>query len=153
MVQSLQQAGSASGDTTDWAFGEHGILAYTSEIGSWGDGFDPPFSKMGQFWKENEPGARLLLQLADNPSHVFGPEVDAVAASRGQVSVTADDAVEVETFVGRPGPDGSGLKAPVAGGRAQVAMASVASRGNELLLVHARDAKGNWGPIRAVFNR
>ncbi|MEB3223808.1 MAG: M14 family metallopeptidase [Candidatus Sericytochromatia bacterium] len=143
-----------SGDTTDWAFGEHGILAYTTEIGSWADGFDPSFSKVPTFWKQNEPGARLLLQLADNPAHVFGPEVTEVAAAGGQLAVASQGAVEVETFVGRAGRDGTGVKVAVAQGRAQVNLASVATTGRkELVLVHARDAAGNWGPLRATFSR
>ncbi|MEB3195657.1 MAG: M14 family metallopeptidase [Candidatus Sericytochromatia bacterium] len=142
-----------SGDTTDWAFGEHGILAYTTEIGSWGDGFDPPYSKLPKFWKENEPGARLLLQLADNPSHVFGPEVSGATVSAGRLTASAAaEAVEVEVFSGRAGADGTGVKAPVANGQVALSTASFRSA-NGLLLVHARDAKGNWGPLVSLFNR
>jgi hypothetical protein len=141
-----------SGDTTDWAFGAHGILSYTTEIGSWSDGFDPPYSKLPGFWKQNEPGARLLLKLATNPNHVFGPTVTDVAVSGGQVEVTVPaGAVEIETFVGSVGADGTGVKAAVQSGRAT--LAAPARVGNGLVLVHARDAKGQWGPVQAAFNK
>lgn len=80
-----------SGDTTDWAFGTQGILSYTSEIGSWGDGFDPPYSKFPQFLKENLPGARYLLKTADNPGAVFGPELKVAA---GKIQTQAGMQVE-----------------------------------------------------------
>ena len=59
-----------SGDTTDWAFGEHGILSYTTEIGSWGDNFDPPYAKMTQFWNENRPGALLHVLAPFDASEI-----------------------------------------------------------------------------------
>lgn len=142
-----------SGDTTDWAFGEHGILSYTSEIGAWADGFDPSFSKMPQFWKENEPGARLLLTLADNPDHVFGPTVATVATTGGAITATLPKgAVEAEAFLGKAGQDGTGVASRVdRDGRATFQIPSDA--GGKLMLVHAKDAKGNWGPLKAVFTR
>lgn len=142
-----------SGDTTDWAFGQHNILAYTTEIGGWNDGFDPPYSKMGQFWKENEGGARLLLTLADNPAHVFGPELKAVTSRAGQVAAEGlGGAVEVELFTGKAGADGTGIKAPV-DTKGKATIAAPARRGNGLALVHARDAAGQWGPLKAIFLR
>jgi carboxypeptidase T len=142
-----------SGDTTDWAFGEHGVLAYTTEIGAWGDGFDPPYAKMGQFWKENEPGARLLLTLADNPAHIFGPELKDVAVNGGAVTAALPKgSVEAEAFVAKAGQDGTGMASRVdSNGRATFLIPSDA--GGRLMLVHAKDAKGNWGPLKAVFTK
>lgn len=54
----------ASGITDDYTFGELGLMSFTTEIGSWGDGFDPPYSKVGQFWEENRPAALFLINLA-----------------------------------------------------------------------------------------
>lgn len=54
----------ASGITDDFSYGELGMLSFTTEIGSWGDGFDPPYSKVAQFWKENKPAALYLIDLA-----------------------------------------------------------------------------------------
>ncbi|MBM3269452.1 MAG: zinc carboxypeptidase [Candidatus Sericytochromatia bacterium] len=56
-----------SGGITDFAFGQLGALAFTTEIGSWNDGFLPPHSRVAQFWKENEPAARYLLKTAAQP--------------------------------------------------------------------------------------
>jgi hypothetical protein len=56
-----------SGGITDFAFGQLGTLAFTTEIGSWNDGFQPPFSRVAQMWKENEPAARYLLKTAAAP--------------------------------------------------------------------------------------
>lgn len=56
-----------SGGITDWAFGQLGTLAFTTEIGSWNDGFLPPYARVAQLWKENEPAARYLLQTAADP--------------------------------------------------------------------------------------
>ncbi|MEB3237007.1 MAG: M14 family zinc carboxypeptidase [Candidatus Sericytochromatia bacterium] len=53
-----------SGDISDWAFGTQGTMAFTAEVGSWDDGFTPPFAKVPQYWRENEPAARYLLELA-----------------------------------------------------------------------------------------
>jgi carboxypeptidase T len=142
-----------SGDTTDWAFGEHGILAYTTEIGSYGDGFDPPYSKMPTFWKQNEPGVRLLLTLADNPAHIFGPAVTEVATRGGAVTANLPKgAVEAEAFVGKAGADGTGL-ASRADSNGNAVFQIPSDAGGRLMLVHAKDAKGNWGPLKAVFTR
>lgn len=53
----------ASGITDDYSYGELGMMSFTTEIGSWGDGFDPPYSKIPQFWRENRPGALYLIDL------------------------------------------------------------------------------------------
>ncbi|MFP5502480.1 MAG: M14 family zinc carboxypeptidase, partial [Candidatus Sericytochromatia bacterium] len=140
-----------SGDTTDWAFGEHGIMAYTTEIGSWNDGFDPPYSRMTKFWAENEPGARLMLQLAENPSHVFGPEVAEATVRGGTLSVDMRGAVEAEVFFGQAGADGTGQPVTVNRGRAELRLPADAA--GQLVLVHGKDAKGAWGPIKATFAR
>jgi carboxypeptidase T len=143
-----------SGDTTDWAFGQHGNLAYTTEIGGWGDGFDPPYAKVAQFWKENEPGARLMLNLAGNPSHIFGPELKDAVANAGTVSAALPKgAVEAEMFIGRAGEDGTGTATAKADSNGRVAFSLPAEAKGRLVLVHARDAKGAWGPIKAVFGK
>ncbi len=129
-----------SGDTTDWAFGTHGILSYTSEIGSYGDGFDPPFSRFGAFWKENEPGARYLLKTADDPAAVFGPEVKIQPDGR----VEAPQGATVEAFVDRIGAQGAGVRVngqlPKVGGR-------------HLVYVRAKVANGPWGPAEVAWSR
>lgn len=54
----------ASGITDDYTFGKLGLMSFTTEIGSWGDGFDPPYSRVADFWKENRPAALYLIDLA-----------------------------------------------------------------------------------------
>jgi len=54
----------ASGITDDYTFGELGMLSYTTEIGSWGDGFDPPYSRVKDFWNENRDAALYLIDVA-----------------------------------------------------------------------------------------
>ncbi len=143
-----------SGDTTDWAFGELGILSYTTEIGTWGDGFDPPYSKVPKFWDENRPGALYMLKLADNPSAVFGPELKSVTVQNGQLNASAAASLsEVEVFVGQPGQDGTGMRLNASGMTASGMLPATAMNGKQLLLVHARGANGQWGPFEAVWSR
>ena len=54
----------ASGITDDFTFGELGLMSFTTEIGSWGDGFDPPYSRVAQFWNENREAALYLIDSA-----------------------------------------------------------------------------------------
>ncbi|MBM3276046.1 MAG: hypothetical protein FJZ00_12915, partial [Candidatus Sericytochromatia bacterium] len=128
-----------SGDTTDWAFGSQGILAYTTEIGSWRDGFDPPYSRVAAFWKENEPGARYLLKTADDPGAVFGPEIKLLPGGR----VEAPQGATVEAFVGRVGAEGTGLK--VNGTLPKLS-------GRQLIYVRARSADGRVGPTEVTWS-
>ncbi|PKL75108.1 MAG: hypothetical protein CVV27_17075 [Candidatus Melainabacteria bacterium HGW-Melainabacteria-1] len=54
----------ASGITDDWSYGALGLMSFTTEIGSWGDGFDPPYSRVKDFWNENRGAALYLIDLA-----------------------------------------------------------------------------------------
>ncbi|HEY9897714.1 MAG TPA: M14 family zinc carboxypeptidase, partial [Pantanalinema sp.] len=143
-----------SGDTTDWAFGELGILSYTTEIGGWGDNFDPPYAKMAQFWNENRPGAMYLLKLADNPDAVFGPALTGVQVANGQVQVQASAPIaQVETFVGQAGAPGTGAKVRAQGTRAALALPSSLAESRQVVLVRAQGTDGKWGPAEAVWSR
>lgn len=53
-----------SGVSDDFLFGSLNIPAYTTEMGSWGDGFDPPYSKVAAFWNENRGAALYLIDQA-----------------------------------------------------------------------------------------
>ncbi|MGV3523569.1 MAG: M14 family metallopeptidase [Candidatus Sericytochromatia bacterium] len=53
-----------SGTTDDFSFGQLGIISFTTEMGSWADGFDPPYSKVADFWNENRPAALYLIDQA-----------------------------------------------------------------------------------------
>ena len=54
----------ASGITDDYTYGELGLMSFTTEIGSWGDGFDPPYSRVKDFWNENREAALYLIDEA-----------------------------------------------------------------------------------------
>lgn len=136
-----------SGDTTDWAFGELGILSYTAEIGSWGDNFDPPFARMSKFWDENRSGALYLLKTADNPGAVFGPELTNVQVTGGRVQVQAKQPISrVEAYIGNPG---SGMQA--AG--SAIALPTTLTERRQVVMVRAQGANGQWGPAQAVWSR
>ncbi|HEY9857488.1 MAG TPA: M14 family metallopeptidase [Stenomitos sp.] len=140
-----------SGDTTDWAFGELGILAYTTEIGSWNDNFDPPYSRMEKFWNENKPGALYLLKLADNPGAVFGPELTNVSVAGGRIQVQSKQPISrVEAYVGTPG---TGMQAGGTGTTASLAMPTSLTERRQVLMVRAQGANGQWGPAQAVWSR
>lgn len=62
-----------SGDTTDWAYGEHNIFAFTFELSPsslWGGGFYPgPI--MDRVFQANLKPCLYLIDLADNPYKVL----------------------------------------------------------------------------------
>lgn len=61
----------ASGDTCDWAYGEHGIFAFTFELDpkdSWGGaGFYPGDEVIDEVVSKNKEPFLYLIDLADNP--------------------------------------------------------------------------------------
>lgn len=127
-----------SGDDVEWAYRELGTLAYTVEIGGWGDGFMPAYNKVPKFFKENSAMMNYALKVADNPAVAAGVEAEA-ALTRAGVTVQAPGAAQVEYFYGKPGAAGTG--AALAAGQA-----IPVRQGRELVYAHAKDAKGQWGP-------
>jgi hypothetical protein len=63
----------AAGDSDDMAYAKYKVLPFTVEIGTYQDGFDPPYSKVQQFYKENSQGLEYLLSIADNPQQALKP--------------------------------------------------------------------------------
>lgn len=64
----------ASGDTTDWAYGEHGIFAFTFELdpGSmWEGGFYPGQSFIEPVFKKNLEPCLYMIEYSDNPYRVI----------------------------------------------------------------------------------
>ncbi|MBI2711384.1 MAG: zinc carboxypeptidase [Bdellovibrio sp.] len=60
----------ASGDTTDWAYGVHGIFAFTFELSPssmWEGGFYPGAGVIDRVFNDNLQPCLYLLDLADNP--------------------------------------------------------------------------------------
>ncbi len=64
----------ASGDTTDWAYGVHGIISFTFELSPKnmsGGGFYPGASAIQKTFNVNIKPALYLIDLADNPERVL----------------------------------------------------------------------------------
>ncbi len=65
----------ASGDTTDWSYGEHGIISFTFELdprsGLGGSGFYPGQKLIDVVLKKNIEPALYLIEYADNPYRVI----------------------------------------------------------------------------------
>lgn len=64
----------ASGDTTDWSYGEHRIISFTFELdpkSMWSGGFYPGQAKIPVIFKKNINPALYLINLADNPYRVL----------------------------------------------------------------------------------
>lgn len=60
----------ASGDTTDWSYGEHGIISFTFELdpkSMWNGGFYPGQSIISSVFQKNLPAFLYLIDYADNP--------------------------------------------------------------------------------------
>lgn len=143
-----------AGDTTDWAFGELGILSYTIEIGSYYDNFDPPFSQMSRFWNENKSGALYVLKTADHPEAVFGPELTRLRATDGQIRLETKAPIkQLEAFIGHAGAPGTGFKVTASGTQALLKMPSAFTEARQVLLVRAQGLDGQWGPAEAVWSR
>jgi carboxypeptidase T len=142
----------ASGITDDWTYGELKILSYTTEIGSWSDGFDPPYSKMEKFWKENLPNALYLIKLANNPDASFGADIDKVSSNNGKITVNFkteynNPVSKIEYFVGTPGKEGTGTSVNVDSRNSKSISFDLSPRSGSLIYVRAQSTNGKWGPL------
>lgn len=66
----------ASGDTTDWAYGEHKIFAFTFELDPssiWDGGFYPGQAAIPVVFNKNLRPCLYLIEHADNPYRVLEP--------------------------------------------------------------------------------
>lgn len=147
----------ASGITDDWAYGKLKMLSFTTEMGSWGDGFDPPYSKVEQFWNENMPNALYLIKLASesplNSESFYGPDIKAVTKSNnGKISVTFDQKYlnqvsKVEYFVGKAGNPGTGKAVNVTSSNGFTLDLSSEKADNNMVYIRAQNPEGKWGPL------
>ena len=86
----------ANGTTDDWAYGELGIPAYTFEIGTYEDGFSPPYAVIDQVhWPLNKDAFLQAALLARQPYQlVEGPDILEAVTSENRfertVTITAD---------------------------------------------------------------
>jgi carboxypeptidase T len=136
------------GDDEEWVFENLKSLAFTIEIGTWSDGFMPPFAKVPQFFKENSPMMDYALKIADNPSQTDGPATH-LAVGRNALSISAPGAARVESFLGTAGTPGTGRPVALVDGKAQLTPVAGPRR---VLYVHAQDAHGTWGPWETAWS-
>jgi len=64
----------ASGDTTDWAYGQHGIFGFTFELSPssmWDGGFYPGQGVIDRVFNANIQPMLYMLQVADDPYQVL----------------------------------------------------------------------------------
>jgi carboxypeptidase T len=64
----------ASGDTTDWAYGTHGIFAFTFELdpaSEWDGGFYPGQAVIPQVFEKNLQPCLYMIEYADSPYRVL----------------------------------------------------------------------------------
>lgn len=72
----------ASGDTTDWAYGEHKIFAFTFELDPaqtlGGAGFYPGAAVIPDVVNKNKEPVLYMIDLADNPYRVLNAQIDPI---------------------------------------------------------------------------
>ena len=87
----------ASGDTTDWAYGERGIFAFTFELtptSMWDGGFYPEPTVIQPTFDANLKPFMYLLEFADNPHRVLTDKVPSflmTPARSGIATASAND--------------------------------------------------------------
>jgi carboxypeptidase T len=167
-----------SGTTDDWAYGELGVAAMTFEVGPASGtcgGFFPPFSCLdggsgGSFWPRNLPAFLYAARIARAPYQlVRGPSPESVSAANtfpdtvnlqaqfneqfngGQIIAAAEYYLDTPPWRGGTGipmsPSDGSFNTTIETATATVGPLS----GRHLVYVRARDANGNWGPVRGVF--
>jgi carboxypeptidase T len=169
-----------TGDTTDWAYGELGIPAYTFELGN---SFFEPCVNLPQIQRENLAALLYAAKVARTPYQTpAGPDalnvsvLPKVAPPESPVRVTAvvDDAryrgpepvqpvvaalysVDVPPWITTAVPI-SGTMAPMDGHFDSVQESVQATldtagleNGRHILFVRGQDADGNWGAPSAAF--
>lgn len=168
----------ASGTTDDWSYDILGIASGTWELGPGSGpcaGFHPAYSCQDGFFDLNVPAlmyqavaARTPYQLALGPT-TLSARTKALDTGKVRVSIKADDAAlgvngpnppdaqnvtEARIFTDQAPWDGGTAKAmQIKGAGTDVTARAKVSPGNKkkLAWTQAKDADGNWGPIRAVW--
>lgn len=145
----------ASGITDDYAYAELKMLAFTTEMGSWDDGFDPPYSKVARFWKENLPNALYLIKLAGESNAAFGPDITTVTKSGNTYNVSFDakytnDVAKIEYFTNKATKAGAGTPVEVNRQKSVSFSLNTKATGN-MVYVRAQGTDGKWGTVSAAF--
>lgn len=145
----------ASGITDDYAYAQLKMLAFTTEIGSWGDGFDPPYSKVSQFWKENLPGALYLIKLAGDSNATFGPDIEKVTKSGSTYNVSFNakynnDVAKISYSTDKNTRTGTIIDV---NGQKSVSFDLNKSVNGNMIYIKAQGTDGKWGPVTAAFTK
>lgn len=162
---------SSSGDSTDWAYGELGIPAYTFEVGT---SFMPAYSAIdSDQWPTNKGALIYAAKIARAPYLlVNGPDAVQLALSATPSNIIVVHAVIDERGTGsnvvagaecalQPfnHPDAHATPMYAADGAFDSVYEPVVGYVDitaledpqTLVYVRGRDALGNWGPMSAVF--
>ncbi|MGH9845875.1 MAG: M14 family zinc carboxypeptidase [Blastocatellia bacterium] len=167
-----------SGTTDDWSYGELGVASFTFEIGpSSGPcgGFFAPYSCLdggsgGSFWQRNLPALLYAARIARAPyALAHGPTPESLTAAptgdgRVELRASFDESrngnqkiVAAEVYVETPPwRGGAAIQMNAADGSFdsvnETATITInASAIRSLFYVRAKDADGNWGPVRAAY--
>ena len=162
-----------AGDSTDWAYGELGIPAFTFELGR---AFMPSYDVINsEQWPENKPALIYAAKIAREPYELInGPDASDISfseISNGYVKVSAiiDDTQNggtnifgAELFIGYPNwvsnsivyqmeaEDGD-FDSPIEIVSANV-LINEFNPDTELIFIRGRDTDGNYGPVTASFS-
>jgi len=162
-----------SGDSTDWAYGERGIPAFTFELGK---AFMPSYDKIdSEQWPENKPALIYAAKIARTPYRLIkGPDATGISfseISNGYVRVNAkiDDTKNgdinisgAELFIGYPNwisnsivyqmeaSDGD-FDSPVENVSADVIINEFNPE-TQIIFIRGRDTDENYGPLTAEFS-
>ncbi len=169
-----------TGDTTDWAYGELGIPAYTFELG---ESFFQPCDDLEQIEEENLGAFLYAAKVARTPYVTpSGPDVVDLSVSPAGVmldgtvwlTATVDDTryrgaehsqaiaaaevyvdvpvwVTTTTTISYPMTAMDGAFDEPAEEVGATLDTTGLSLGRHILFVRGRDADGNWGPFSAIF--
>ncbi len=159
-----------SGADIDWVYGAWGLPAYTFEVGPGGYGFFPPCSAYDKILAQALKGLKLAARLARSPYALAqGPEVTGLQLQMRQgqlvLEATLDDRLSgnQQIAAGRvfvaefPERGTRPLPLMPRDGRWDQTVETVTAAlpldlppGRYWLYVQGQDAKGAWGPLRAL---
>jgi len=167
-----------SGTTDDWSYGELGLASFTFEIGPAGGpcgGFFASYSCLdggtgGSFWQRNLPALLYAARIARSPYLlVQGPTPESLIATptgdgRVELRASFDESrngnqkiVAAEVYIETPPwSGGAAIQMNASDGsfdgpNETATLVLNANSTRSLFYVRAKDAEGDWGPVRAAY--
>ncbi len=160
-----------SGADMDWVYGTYGLPAYTFEIGSVGYGFFPSCRLYDELVTPAVRGLMLAARVARAPYALArGPEVTearvVLEAGRPVLLARLETRLSSVSKIGGarvyvdvlPWAEGTPLEMLPADGRwnqpvelARLPLPDALPLGRHVLYLQAQNAKGEWGPLHAIF--